>query len=172
MRYVLRGLTAGLLIATAAPAVAEVSIHDCLKAARAIKAGTFTKLEYLGFTDEQQAAFEIEVRTPGGREWEFECSAADGTILEIEQEVETAGDPLFADAAKVSEQDARAIATRVYPGTIEEVEYEIEANGDPVYEFDVIDVDGIEFKIEVHAVTGDIVEVQIENWEIGEEDRR
>ena len=164
-------LPAILLASAAAPAAAEVSIHDCLRAALAIKAGSFTKLEYLGFTDEREAVYEIELRTPAGREWEFECSAASGRIVEIEQEVETVDDPLFASRMKIDEAQASEIARRLYPGTVEEVEYEIEANGAASYEFDILDADGVEFKVEVDATTGDIVEVQIESWEIGEEDR-
>ncbi|HSR63544.1 MAG TPA: PepSY domain-containing protein [Gammaproteobacteria bacterium] len=146
-------------------------LEKCLMAAQAIRAGSFVKLEYLGFTDEGTSSYEIEIRDPDGNEWEFECSTRTGEILEIEQEVDSPESPLFKRNMKISEQQARKIATDLYPGTIEEVEYEIEANGDASYEFDIVDKYGVEFKIEVDATTGDIVEVQIERWEIGEEDR-
>jgi uncharacterized membrane protein YkoI len=79
---------------------------------------------------------------------------------------------LFKKKMKVSEKEARKIATDLYHGTIEEVEYEIESHGQVSYEFDIVDKYGVEFKIEVDATSGDIVEVQIEKCEIGEEDDR
>ncbi len=113
----------------------------------------------------------MEVRDADGNEWEFECSAKDARILEMERELDSAEDPLFNKNMKVSEADAKKTATDLYPGTVEEVEYEIETNGDPSYEFDIVDSDGTEWKIEVSAATGKIVEVQVEEWEIGEEDQ-
>jgi uncharacterized membrane protein YkoI len=158
----------------ALPALAGHGGHDplegCLKEVRAIRPGDVVKVEYLGFTDEQKAAYEIEVRTDNGQEWEFECAARSGTILEFEQEVDSPTHELFKRHMKVSEDQARKIATELYPGEIVEVEYEIEANGDASYEFDIEDRWGVEFKVEVDAATGAIVEVQIERWEIGAED--
>lgn len=148
----------------------KVRLEDCLTAARAIRAGDFVKVEYLSFTDEGGAAYEIEIRDPDGREWEFECNVATGQIVEIEQEVDSPNDPLFKQQMKISEQEALKIATRLYPGTLKEVEYEIEVDGRASYEFDIVDKYGVEFKVEVDATTGEIVEVQLEQWEIGEED--
>jgi uncharacterized membrane protein YkoI len=157
-----------------APAFAGHDGHDalerCLKAAKKIRAGEVVKVEYLSVTDEGQPAYEIEIRTDKGREWEFECSAKSGAILEIEQEVDSANHDLFKRRLKVSENEARKTATDLYPGKIVEVEYEIEANGDAVYEFDIDEGEGVEFKVEVDAATGEIVEVQVEGWEIGSED--
>ena len=68
---------------------------------------------------------------------------------------------------KISEKDAVQVATTLYPGTVSEIEYEIDADGTPRYEIDIVDVDSIQMKIEVSAVTGKIDEVQIEMWEIG-----
>ncbi len=48
-----------------------------------------------------------------------------------------------------------------------EVEYEIEENGDASYEFDIVNDKGVETKVEVDAATGKIIEVAIEEWEIG-----
>ncbi|MCS3903636.1 putative membrane protein YkoI [Methylohalomonas lacus] len=146
-------------------------LEKCLKTVSKIKPGDFVKVEYLSFTDEGVPAYEVEVRDADGNEWEFECSAKDARILEMEREVDSAEDPLFNKSMKVSEADAKKTATDLYPGTVKEVEYEIEANGDPSYEFDIVDSDGTEWKIEVSAVTGKIVEVQVEEWEIGEEDQ-
>lgn len=62
-----------------------------------------------------------------------------------------------------------AIATKAHPGEVVEVEYEIESDGGSTYEFDVIGKDGKETKVEVDAATGKIIEVHVEEWEIGEE---
>jgi uncharacterized membrane protein YkoI len=156
------------------PVLAGHGDHDplgrCLKEVRAIRSGDVVKVEFLSVTDEGRPAYEIEVRTDNGAEWEFECSAKNAAILEIEQEVDSPNHELFKRRMKVSESEARKIATALYPGKIVEVEYEIEANGDASYEFDIKDDEGVEFKVEVDAASGDIVEVQVERWEIGSED--
>ncbi|MCC6707589.1 MAG: PepSY domain-containing protein [Gammaproteobacteria bacterium] len=168
----MRNLLAPLLMLLPALALADASIQDCLHAVTAIRPGKFVKVEYLGVTDERQAAYEIEVKPARGRHWEFECSARSGAIIEMEQEVESVDDPLFKATMKVDEKQAVATATNLYPGEVQEIEYEIDANGSPRYEVDVIDLDSIQLKIEVSAVTGKIEEVQIEMWEIGEEGTR
>lgn len=142
----------------------------CLKAVRAIRPGEFAKVEYLSVTDEGEPAYEIEVAAKG-TDWEFECDLH-GHIIEMEQEVDSSSHPLFQSRMKVSEKDAAATAMRLYPGTLDEVEYEIEMDGAASYEFDIVDEYGVEFKVEVDATTGEVVEVQIETWEIGMEDRR
>lgn len=168
-------LACSALLVFATPAMAGHGHGDglgkCMKAVSKIKNGDFTKVEYLSFTDEGTPAYELEVRDRDGNEWEFECSARHARILEMEREVDSADDALFKKHMKVSESDARATATGLYPGTVEEVEYEIESDGKPSYEFDIVDVEGTEYKVEVSAESGDIVEVQVEAWEIGEEDR-
>lgn len=145
------------------------SLETCLASAQEIQAGDFLKLEYLDPSAEGAPAYEIELRAANGREWEFMCDAATGVIFEIEQEAESADDPLFAAGVKVSLEDAKATVLGLYPGEIEEVEYEIEANGNASYEMDVVSEGGTEFKVEVDAATGAIIEVAVERWEIGEE---
>ena len=49
------------------------------------------------------------------------------------------------------------------------VEYELESNGNASYEINLVSADGTEFKIEVDAATGNIMEVPVEAWEIGQE---
>ncbi len=91
------------------------------------------------------------------------CEPDEGNISEIEQEATSADNPLFKQNVKISEQQARQIATGLYPGTItEEVEYEIEANSDSTYELDVVDGKGTEWKVEVDASSGDIIETHVE----------
>ena len=154
---------------TANIAAGTVDIGTCLAAASAVKAGDYVKVEYLSVSPRGVPTYEIEVRGDDGREWELMCDALNGTVYEIEQEVNSASDPLFQEQARVSEEDARAKALSLYPGTIEEVEYELESNGDASYEIDLVSSDGTEFKIEVDAGTGEIIEVSVEAWEIGQE---
>ncbi|GJM06080.1 MAG: hypothetical protein DHS20C09_20760 [marine bacterium B5-7] len=165
-----------IMTLTTINASADVShqggLEACMLATTAIRTGTYTKVEYLGFTDEGVSAYEIEMKDLDGKVWEFECDARSGEIIEIEQEVANSDAPLFKKKMKVSEKKAQTIATDLYPGTIEEVEYEIESNGQVSYEFDIVDKYGVEFKIEVDATSGDIVEVQIEKWQIGAEDNK
>jgi uncharacterized membrane protein YkoI len=140
-----------------------------LRAATDIRAGSFVKVEYLDPAAEGKPTFEIELRDAAGREWEFMCDARSGAIYEIEQEVDSAEHELFKRHAKVSEEQVRSAVLQLYPGEIEEVEYEIESDGQAVYELDVVDEAGTEFKIEVNAASGNIIEVSVEKWEIGEE---
>ncbi|MEO0420806.1 MAG: PepSY domain-containing protein [Pseudomonadota bacterium] len=171
MKVIITGALGAALALSALPALADHggTLEKCLHAASAVRPGQFAKVEYLNVTDEGGAAYEIEVAASNGTDWEFECDD-DGRIIEMEQEVDSVKHPLFAAKMKVDEATARATALRLYPGTIDEVEYEIEMNGDASYEFDVVDEFGVEFKIEIDATTGDVVEVQVESWEIGIED--
>ena len=168
-----RALLPVLLTLTAAAVAAPVQtvrIETCLQAAAAVVPGEYVKVEFLAPSAEGVPAYEIELRDARGREWELMCNAINGQVFEIEQEVESAGDPLFSAKAKVSEAQALDTVLKLYPGVVREVEFEIEGNGDPSYEIDVMNEDGTEFKIEVDAVSGAIIEVAVERWEIGEED--
>ena len=162
-------LLVGASVCFAHAARETVHIETCLVAASAVKAGDYLKVEYLAVSPRGVPTYEIEVRGTDGREWELMCDALTGTIYEIEQEATGSSDPLFREQAKVSEEEARAKALSIYPGVIEEVEYELESNGDASYEIDLVSADGTEFKIEVDAATGEIVEVSVEAWEIGQE---
>ena len=146
-----------------------VHIETCLAAASAIKAGDYLKVEYLAVSPRGVPTYEVEIRGTDGREWELRCDALTGTVYEIEQEAAGGSDPRFQKQAKISEEEARAKALSIYPGTVEEVEYELESNGDDAYEIDIVSADGTEFQVEVDAATGDIIEVSVEAWEIGQE---
>jgi uncharacterized membrane protein YkoI len=148
------------------------TLGTCLQAASAIKTPAggddFTKVEYLDPSADGTPTFEIELTAEDGTEWEFMCDATTGRIYEIEQEAASASDARFSRGAEVSEDDARQAVTQLYPGTIGEVEYEIESSGAASYEIDVLS-GGTEWKVEVDAATGAIIEVHVERWEIGVE---
>lgn len=144
-------------------------IEACLEAASQVKSGAFVKVEKLVAVQGGKPTLEVEIRDSERIEWELMCSLEDARIYEIEREAVDENDQGFKAIAKLSEQEAVAIATAMYPGDVQEVEYEIEFNGDASYEIDVVDSDGKEFKIEVDAATGRIIELSLETWEIGEE---
>ena len=160
--------TAALLLSGNAFA-GHATLEDCLKAVQSVKKGVVERAEYHNFSHEGNPAYEIEIIDKNGHEWEFECNTR-GNIVEIEREVKDASDPLFKKRAKVSEADAKATAMEMYPGKNEKTEYEIEFDGSPSYEFNIEDEDGTEFNVEVSAITGEIIEVSTEGWEIGIEE--
>lgn len=146
---------------------ADQSIETCIAAAQKQKSGNMVKLEKL--SADGKPMYEVEIRDANGFEWEFMCDANSGEITETESEVSSVNSKAFKSKMKVTEEDAASIALKAYPGVIEEVEYEIEENGDASYEFDIVNAKDVETKVEVDAATGKIIEVSIEQWEIGEE---
>ena len=145
------------------------SLHKCLKAASNIKDGYYAKVEYLTLTQQGGKTYEIEIKDPAGVEWELMCDAGSGEIYELEREVESTADPMFKKNMKVDEKTASQTALAIYPGKLVHTEYEIESDGSASYEFDIYDKPGVTYKVEVSASTGEIIEVNIEKWDIGRE---
>ncbi len=167
MKKILTGLcvlSAGVMLNAHA---ADSALEKCIAAAQQKKSGDILKLEKLQVKG--KGYYELEIQDANGFEWEFMCDANSGKITETESEVRSVNSRAFKSKMKVTEEDAAAIALKAYPGVIEEVEYEIEDNGDASYEFDIVNDKGVETKVEVDAATGKIIEVSIEEWEIGEE---
>lgn len=113
--------------------------------------------------------YEFDIMTKDGREVEIECDARKHTLHDFEIEYKK-GDKKFTDAAKISESEAEKIALEKYDGKVVDREYSIE-NGNPAYEFDIyVAKKGHEYEVEVDAVTGEILEVEMELYDIGSED--
>ena len=112
--------------------------------------------------------YEFDIESADGTAWDVECDVKTSKIIEIEQEVK-ADDAKFKAIAKVSEADAKATALAAHPGTVVETEYELESDGKASYEFDILEADKEEVKVEVDAVTGKIVEVDYEVYQVGQE---
>ncbi len=144
---------------------ADLGIESCIAAVQKQKTGEFVTLEKLNVSG--KAVYELEIEDTNGFEWEYMCDVNTGKIFETESEVSSASSLAFKSKMVVIEDDAKAIALKAHPGVIKEVEYEIEENGDASYEFDIVNDKGIETKVEVDAATGKIIEVAIEEWEIG-----
>lgn len=142
------------------------SLGKCVKAALSKHDGKIVKVE--AKSERKQLVYEFDVESKDGTAWDIECDAKTGKVTEVEQEVK-ADDEKFKALAKVSEADAKATALAKHPGTVVEVEYELEPDGKASYEFDILEADNEEVKVEVDASTGKIVETSYEVYQIGQE---
>lgn len=142
------------------------SLGKCVKAALSKHEGTIVKTEFK--SEKKEGVYEFDIETADGKAWDVECNAKTGKITEVEEEVK-ADDSRFKALAKVSEADAKATALAAHPGTVVETEYELEPDGKASYEFDILEADKEEIKVEVDATTGKIVEVSYEEYQIGKE---
>jgi len=159
-------LAAALALAFA-PGLANA--HDelaaCAKAALKLHPGKIVKLEVK--SENKATVYEFDIQKTDGSSWDIECQADGAKITEVEEEVSPT-DPRWTAKAKISEADAKAAALKARPGKVIEVEYEIEPDGALSYEFDILGKDGKEYKVEVDAVTGKVVETSEELVQIGE----
>ena len=163
-------LALGTTAAIAGPKNDTVTLEQCLNAAQSVRQGDIVKVEYLSVSPAGAPTYEIEIRDDSDKEWELMCNARSGDIYELETEAESADDEMFARHAKISEEDAIKTAQDRFGGEVVEVEYEIESDGSPSYEIDLAqDGQDTEFKVEVDAVSGEIIELSVEQWQIGQE---
>lgn len=139
-------------------------LAKCVKAALIAHEGKIVKLE--AKSESKKPVYEFDIESADGTAWDIECDAITSKIIEIEQEVKM-DDAQFKGIAKVSEAEARAAALAAHPGTVVETEYELEQNGKASYEFDIMEADNEEIKVEVDATTGKIIEVGYEAYQIG-----
>lgn len=158
---------AGLSMLSVNAIAADQGLENCIKAVKKEVAGDLVKLEKLSVAG--KGVYELELRDANRQEWEFMCDADSGKLTEKESEVSDPNSQAFKKNAKITEEDAAAIALKAHPGTIEEVEYEVEENGAASYEFDIVNDKGVETKVEVDAASGKIIETATEEWEVGEE---
>lgn len=144
----------------------KVGFETCYTAALKAKPGMVVKVELK--TEKGAPVYEFDIERDG-KAWDVECDGHTGKVTEIEEEVAGVDAPAFKAKAKVSLDEAKKIALTKYPGEIIETEFEIESNGDASYEFDIVGKDGKEWKIEVDAASGKIVEANQEFAQIGKE---
>jgi uncharacterized membrane protein YkoI len=142
------------------------SLGKCVKAALSKRDGKIVKVEFK--SEKKTGVYEFDIESADGKSWDVECDAKTGKVTEIEEEVK-ADDARFIALAKVTEAEAKATALAAHPGTVVETEYELESDGKASYEFDILEADGEEVKVEVDATTGKIVEVSYEVYQIGKE---
>ena len=165
MKKISLALAALLISAPAFSASAHKgAVETWLKAALAKYPGQVLSLE--AEIENGKPIYEFDIKGKDGKEWEVECDAKTGKLTEVEEEVDIK-DPRFASKAKVSLEEAKKTALTAYPGEIIESETSIEADGSVSYEFDIKTKDGKEIEVEVDAVTGKIIEVEEEVYQIG-----
>lgn len=173
-RTILIATTVAAIFSTAALAGHETikphqsdSLGKCVKAALSAHEGKIVKLEFK--SENKSPVYEFDIESADGTAWDVECNAKTGKITEIEEEVK-ADNAKFKALAKLSEADAQATALKAHPGKVVETEYELESDGKASYEFDILEADGEEIKVEVDATTGKVVEHSNEMYQIGQED--
>ncbi len=142
----------------------NAGIESCAKAALAQAPGELTQATLK--QEPEGRVWEFEIKQADGKLFDIECSDSAGTIVESETRVASAADPAFAAIAKVDEAAARTKALEAKAGTVERVEFELEADGKASYEYDIKTADG-DYRIEVDAVSGEVVESSSELLEIG-----
>lgn len=144
-----------------------VPMEACLDAALDTIPGNARKLEMKMEGDDPTYEFDIEA-TADGQTYNVECNAEEGFVTEVERETD-ANDPVFKKYAKISEVEARQIALDFIPGDVVSMEYEVGMEGHVTYEYDILNVHGREYKVDVNAATGEIEEANLELYEIGTE---
>jgi uncharacterized membrane protein YkoI len=144
----------------------KVSMETCLAAALEKHPGRVKELEF--GLDNGEPHYEFEILTADGRETEVECSAMTGKIVEVEWENENMDLDAFLSKAKVTASQAREIALRRVPGRIVHMDMETTSSGRMSYEFEVKSRDGKDMDVEVDAMSGEIIEVETEIYEVGD----
>lgn len=137
----------------------------CVKAAMKKHPGHIVSME--SEIENDRLIYEFDIVSKSGHEIEIECDAKKHTLHDFETELPK-GDMKFADAAKLSEDEAKKIALTKVAGKVVDTEYAME-NNIPAYEFDILASDGYEYEIEVNALTGEITEVEKELYDIGQD---
>ncbi len=154
-------------VAVALPASAldmpetKVSMEACMAAALAKADGEVRSLKLE--IENGKPLYEFDIETDAGQQWELECDAMTGEIVEMSRTA-SRNDPEFRAVAKLVERQARAIALERFPGNVtgsdlemegERAQYKVEIEGD----------DGNTYEAIVDAATGEIVASEVESEE-------
>jgi uncharacterized membrane protein YkoI len=173
MKKILNLLAVAALVAAGARALAEqsmprtnASMEDCLATALERYPGKVKEVEF-GLED-GDPHYEFEIVTADGRETEVECSAMTGEIVEVEWENENMDLDAFLEKSRVSPSQARKIALRRVPGKVTKMDLETTSTGVMSYEFEIRTRDGKDVDVEIDAMSGDVIEVETEIYEVGD----
>lgn len=143
-------------------------METCMQAALAKHPGEVQTLE--AEISKGKPQYEFDIKGKDGKEWEVECLAKTGKVIEEEQEVANADDPAFKGKAKITQDEAKKLALAKYAGEVIDSELSIESDGSISYEFDIKTANGKEMEVEVDAVTGKLSEdPEEEIYQIGAE---
>jgi len=168
-QYLIPAIVVATFLSPAADAAGkfpEGNFERAMRAALAKHPGEVLTVE--AELDKGKPQYEFDIKGADGKEWEVEVDAKSGRMIEDEQEVANADDPVFKSKAKITQDEAKKIALAKYPGELVESEFSLESDGTPVYEFDIKSKNGKEWEVEVNAVTGKLSEdPEEEVWQIG-----
>jgi uncharacterized membrane protein YkoI len=139
----------------------------CTEAALRAYPGELSAVELEVENDEP--IFDLEIETEDGRTTEVECSAVTGEIRRVEWEDENIDLDAFLTQAKLSPALAREKALKAVPGRVIGVEMQVNSKGVMAYEFEIETPDGEEFEVEIDAMSGAVLEVGYDVFEIGQE---
>lgn len=149
------------------------SMEHCLGAALDSKAGEVKAVEMELIN--QVPVYEFTIVMADKSEWEVACNAMTGKVIAIEEDAvaDTGNEEQvkaeFDRRARVSEEQARAIALRAHPGEVDEVERKLTAAKVPVYEIEITMSNGVKREVEVDALSGLIIGVEEEIYAIGDD---
>jgi uncharacterized membrane protein YkoI len=144
----------------------KVSMEECLSVALERYPGKVKEIEF-GLED-GVPHYEFEILTADGLETEVECSAMTGAIVEVEWENENMDLDAFLAQSRVSPAQARKIALRRIPGKVTKMDLETNSMGEMSYEFEIRARDGEDVDVEVDAMSGNVMEVETEIYEVGD----
>ena len=147
--------------------VTSRAFETCREKATTLRPGQVIKVELK--QEDGNEIYEFDIRDEQNRDWDIECAADSGEIVEIEEEIFGVNDPRFSAQMNIGYNEAKNKALAQYPGEIIEIEYELEQDGLAVYEFDILQASGREMKIEINARNGELHETSIEIWQVGYE---
>ena len=171
-KYMKKNLLLATLLSLALAPTAYADKHGgkyddlgtCVAAALKAHPGKVTAVR--GEIEDGKTQYELDIAGKDGKDWEAECDAKTGKILETEGEV-SGNDPAFTSKAKVSLDAALKIALAKYPGSVLKTEYEVEGDG-ASYEFDIITKDGKKLEVEVNAIDGTLGAPEEVLYDIGD----
>ncbi len=173
MKTIARAAAAALMFAIAGAASAappmpptKFTMEACMFAALKTVPGRVLGIEF--GTDNETPMYEFNIRGKDGRVAEVECSAVTGLIVEVEFENADIDLNEFFKKAKISDRDAVRIALKEVPGTVVEIEHEMTQSGSVYYEV-VIRGAHTQREVEVDAVSGRVVEIETQIYEVGGE---
>ncbi|UCD67331.1 MAG: PepSY domain-containing protein [Betaproteobacteria bacterium] len=144
----------------------KVSMEDCMFAALEKQSGEIKEVELE--LEDGVPRYDFEIEGVDGRTAEVECDAMTGAIVEVEWENDDMDVDAFLQRATVTPAQARKIALQRVPGRVSEINLETSSTGEISYEFEIITRDGTQADVEVNALTGRVVEVERDVYEIGD----
>ncbi len=144
----------------------KVSMEECMFAALEAYPGEAVEVELE--LDNGAPRYDFEIVGADGRTAEVECDAMTGKVVEVEWENDDMDVDAFLERATVTPSQARKIALGRVPGRVVDMSLETSSTGQISYEFEILTGDGQEMDVEIDAISGDVVEVERDIYELGD----